>query len=69
MKVYTCDSFEGHWPVGTAAVVWASTPGEAAILLNAQLTSQGLPGKVEPAHMIEFHAGGNPVRVLCDGDY
>ena len=64
--IFTCNSFTGHYPVGSAAVVTAETAGEAAEKLNAVLREQGLPGDATANGMKEFDEG---VVILCDGDY
>jgi len=68
MKTYTNNSFTGHWPVGTAAVVRAQNADKAAEILNTELRSQGLPGDATAA---EMKALGRKVRVviLNDGNY
>jgi len=42
LKLYTCTSFTGHNPVGTAAVVLAETKYEAKRLLREELEAEGL---------------------------
>ena len=73
MKIYTCKSFTGHWPVGTAAVVIAATPEGAAYKLNKELQEEhGLPGDAKPEDMVEFPSTQQPieqVRVILDGNY
>jgi len=71
MKVFTCNNFSGHYPVGTAAVVIAETREEAAEDLNHKLKSQhSLPGDAKPEDMIEFPSDcRESVRILCDGNY
>ena len=51
MKVYTCTSFKGFNPVGTAAVVIAKSEEDAANLLNGHLIAKGLEGRVLPREM------------------
>lgn len=68
MRVFTNNRFQGHWPVGTAAVVCAETKEEAAEYLNIALKKEGL-GPVDVADMSEFHVFDGEVRVLCDGNY
>jgi len=68
LSVYTNNSFTGHYPVGSAAVVIASGPQEAAAMLNAELRSRGLDGDVKPEDMLAMGPDSS-VRVLCDGDY
>lgn len=69
-KIYTCKTFTGHWPVGTAAVVIAKNQIEAADKLNAALKEVGLKGDAEPSEMVLFPLGPNDdVRILNDGNY
>lgn len=68
MNIYTNNEFKGHWPVGTAAVVWAETPEQAADLLNWDLRAVGLEGDALPSEMKIFTPSEN-VRILCDGNY
>lgn len=70
MKVYTCDSFVGFWPVGTAAVVIAKDETEAAKILSEELEKIGL--KQRPGRVLEFkHVKTNVAQaiILRDGDY
>lgn len=69
MKTYTCKSFTGHYPVGSAAVVSADSPEAAAELLNTALRNAGLPGDARVADLIPFPIDPENVRVLVDGDY
>lgn len=66
MNIYTNATFNGHYPVGTAAVVVAKDQLEAARELSNELLRIGLPQDVNPSEMIEIKEG---VRILCDGDY
>jgi hypothetical protein len=67
MKTYTCTSFTGFCPVGTAAVVRAENAEEAAEMLNEELVVLGLPGDATPDEMRHVTAKG--VYILRDGDY
>jgi len=73
MNVYTCTSFKGHYPVGTAAVVVATDQEHAASLLEQLLAENRLSQKI-PLGEIRFfcaadeHAGPN-ARLLNDGEY
>lgn len=69
MKVFTCQDFEGHYPVGVGAVVSSHTEEEAAELLNERLRSIGLKGDAKPSNMILFPHPGEVVRILADGNY
>jgi hypothetical protein len=68
LKCFTCTSFEGYWPVGSAAIVNACDRSHAARLLNASLKAIQLPGGVTAKDMIEFKPEDS-VRILCDGNY
>lgn len=67
--VYTNNQFTGHYPAGSAAVVFAYSQQEAADLLNAELRTRGLEGDAKPEDMRPMTTDDAPVRVLCDGDY
>lgn len=69
MKVYTCTSFQGRYPVGTAAVVVASSAKCAAELLSVELLAWDLPNKILPEQMAELDLSAPDVVILCDGDY
>ena len=66
MKTFTCNTFNGHYPVGTAAIVTAKSAKDAAKKLEAVLVEHGLPQQIVPAMMKPFATG---VRILCDGNY
>jgi hypothetical protein len=68
MRVYTCNNFTGHYPVGTAAVVAAKDRAQAASRLNAELKKAGLPGDRTAKDLIPFTVA-ETVRILCDGNY
>jgi hypothetical protein len=69
MKVWTNNTFVGHWPVGTSAVVVAPDAETAARLLGAALAEEGLEQTINPATMIELPLDTVFVRVLQTGDY
>jgi len=66
-KIYTCNSFEGHYPVGSAAVVVAGNEYEAKSLLLATLENMGLPQK--EINVTELDINKKQVQILCDGEY
>jgi hypothetical protein len=69
MKVWTNRHFEGHYPVGTAAVVVADSAEQAAELLNDACEKEGL-GRPATAEQFERLPTAKPyARILCDGDY
>ena len=69
MKVWTITGFEGHWPVGTVAVVVAESDVQAALLLNNDLEAQGLRRSVEPEHLERLSTSKPMSKILNNGDY
>ena len=69
MKIYTNKTFTGHYPVGSAAVVCATSRIQAVALLNIQLREIGLSGDAEVEDMIELKFDVPAVRILEDGNY
>lgn len=69
MPVWTINNFEGHWPVGVAAVVTADDTELACHLLEKKLGEIGLPQKIKPEQLIPYVTSTRYVRILCDGDY
>jgi len=68
MKIWVNNKFEGHWPVGTAAVVIAETEKDAAEYLSLFLRESGLPdAEPEDMELMPFEDG--EVRILADGNY
>ncbi len=67
MKVFTCNDFEGHWPVGTAAIIVAETEDEAIGELGQRLLDRGLPGI--GFSLNELDLSSSSVLILCDGNY
>ncbi len=68
MKIWTNNEFAGHWPVGTAAVVVAETPEDAAEYLNMFLAERGL-GPCEAKQFKEMPFEDGQVAILSDGNY
>lgn len=69
MPVFTRVNFDGHWPVGTSAVVVADTKADAARALEQELSRIGLAQPITPESM-EYVPTEEPlVRILDDGDY
>ena len=67
MKVFVCNTFEGHYPVGTAAVIVAENEAQARELLIADLKARNL--FVSDFDVWELHTGSPAAYVLQDGDY
>lgn len=64
--------FEGHWPVGTCAVVYAADREECKRLLGAELREQGLGRDNSDRWTITplTPPPASPcVRVVLNGDY
>ena len=62
------NTFEGHWPVGTSAIVRAKTAEEAAEFLTDELVLNGLQQTVLPSDMVPF-SKEEKVIILQDGEY
>jgi hypothetical protein len=69
MKVFKITGFDGHWPVGTAAVVVAKDTYQAAKILQASLEESGLKRDISEESLIEIDTGLMSVHILCDGNY
>lgn len=71
MNVYYNNTFEGHYPVGVAAVVIAQNPEIAADMLNEHLKSIGLEQEdpVVAAQMTRITTATPKVVILNDGNY
>ena len=68
MNVYYTTDFEGHWPVGTSAVIVAKDKRQASKMLLKHLTSVGLVQK-EEITIEKLDIKIPLVIVLQDGDY
>lgn len=74
MKVFICDDFEPHYPVGAAAVVVAPDMPAARVLLARQLTEHGLPyvhfsGQGREPTLRELNLRTPSATVIVDGNY
>ena len=69
MKVFTNKTFDGFYPVGSAAVVIADNKEEAAGRLSHQLNHMGMLQSINPDDMIEVNVDSAKVIILCDGNY
>lgn len=69
MNVYINNSFTGHWPVGTAAVVVAQNSVMAAEMLEEELKKQDLSQKIDPKAMERLSTYRPSVTILNNGDY
>ena len=69
MKVFTCNEFEGVYPVGSAAVIVAEDIETAAVELGIALGEAGIPQTVESKQLKELSLITSDVLILVDGDY
>jgi hypothetical protein len=69
MNTYTYVGFTGYWPVGTAAVVCATSRLKAAQTLHKELEKIGLKQTVDPDKFIQVSTNLPQVRILLDGNY
>lgn len=69
MKVWANNTFKGHNPVGSAAVVVAESQEEAAGMLAMALDAVWLKQDVDPESMKEIPLGQKGVNILVDGEY
>jgi len=69
MMTWTINNFEGHWPVGTSAVVTAESVQMAVIWLEKELDRIGLPQKIKNEDLIPMVTSSRNVRILQDGNY
>lgn len=69
MKLFVNTKFEGHYAVGTAAVVVAPSASRAAEILKARLNKIGLPQDVAAADMRQVSLSSEQCEILNDGSY
>lgn len=69
LRVYVCNRFTGHYPVGVAAAVVSDSQENAAKELNEQLKQCGLPGDAAANDMGWLMTKEKQAIVLCDGNY
>lgn len=69
MSVFTCDDFEGHYPVGSAAIIIAANELVAKQMLLDHLSEIGLPQRAPEkitVRLLDIRPG---VTILVDGNY
>ena len=69
MKTWTCTTFTGHWPVGTALVVTADNIEVAIELVEKELAQHNLSQEIKPEQLIPLPTHHRHVRILRDGEY
>jgi hypothetical protein len=68
MRLFVTTDFEGHYPVGTAALMVAEDEEMARAMLNLALEPTGL--RLKPTDMVmEISLHSAFAMVLRDGDY
>lgn len=67
MKFFTCTNFDGHYPVGTAAVIIAKDFDEARELLRIELEGHSLDSS-QSLELEEIEVKPQAI-ILCDGNY
>lgn len=67
MKIFISDDFDGHWPVGTAAVVVAKNKISARKVLNKELVDCGL--KRSEFTLSEVNSKKEQAVIINDGQY
>lgn len=67
-RVFTCNDFAGHYPVGSSAVIVAHDMAHARLLLKMELEKEGLKlqetDEIKELDLTDFGA-----VVLNNGDY
>ena len=69
MFMFYCNKFTGHYPVGTAAIIIASSVDEAIGLLEEELRSRGLRQRIRPEQLTVIDLGHPQALILQDGNY
>jgi hypothetical protein len=69
LRVWTCTTFGGRYPVPTAALVVAPDSEDAARILNRELERIGLKPDVEACNMKPQPLLYGWVDMLSDGEY
>jgi len=69
MMTWTINTFDGHYPVGTAAVVTSESVEMAVIWLEKELDRIGIPQKIKNEDLIPMVTSSRNVRILSDGNY
>lgn len=69
MKLYICEAFKGHYPVGKVALVKANTPEQAAVILEIELGNHGLPQEIDEETMEEVVMDEIGLAFILDGNY
>lgn len=69
LRVWTCTDHKGHWPVGAASLVVASTERQARALLIEALRASGIIQPEGDFTLKEIDCATAAAYVLNDGNY
>jgi len=69
LSVWINASFEGHYPIGVAAVVVAESPERASILLNEELVKEGLKPTATADQFSLVIPSEEAALIICNGNY
>lgn len=69
MKVWYSRDFLGHYPVGTAAVMVASSEDIARLLLEIEMRAEGIEITKKPFTVEELDTSEPGIVLLCNGEY
>jgi len=69
MRVFTCNNFIGHNPVGTAAVVVADDVHVARQMLVEHLQAIGLPQGTHKLELTQVRTAKPTTVILNNGNY
>jgi hypothetical protein len=67
MPTYTNNTFQGRKSLGTAAIVRADSPAQAAAILNDHLKACRFKGRVTSDKMVKWPMSKEILRILNDG--
>lgn len=68
MRLFTTTDFQGHWPVGTSAVIVADSNVHAVELMQEALKDEGLDHR-QSFTMQEIDPTQPKAHILQNGDY
>lgn len=72
LKIFTCNTFAGHWPVGASAVMVADSAERAFAMLMGELSKRGLASKNDDlgvSDLVELDVSFESFLMLQDGEY
>jgi len=69
MRVFTCNNFIGHYPVGSAAIVVADDVHVARQMLVEHLQAIGLPQGTHKLELTQVRTAKPTTIILVDGNH